>query len=239
MERGQVLTEYLDSAFLCDCEIQLYADLSDDQPCDVIRAHRVVLANSSDFFYNSFTSGMQESATGIVKVCGSSPSAFRSVIRWMYGGTFDYDRPDALNLAQVCHDWSVSALEQFFVREIQAMVSLENIIDLLAKCFDEKLPDALALLEPFLAGFIREIDIARLSDACDVATFAAALGHSNLANKEKVAMINRFLADEKYQTTQDDRTRLIAAMDKKQPLKQYLNPKWRSVHPPMYRALRF
>jgi hypothetical protein len=96
-----------------------------------------------------------------------------------------------------------------------------------------------ALLEPFLAGFIREIDIARLSDACDVATFAAALGRSNLANKEKVAMINRFLADEKYQTTQDDRTRLIAAMDKKQPLKQYLNPEWRWVHPPMYRALRF
>lgn len=239
MDRPPALTEYLDSAFLCDCEIQLYADLSDDRPSDVIRAHRVVLANSSDFFYNSFTSGMQESTTGIVKVCGNSPSSSRSVIRWMYGGTLDYDRSDALNLAQVCHDWSIPALEPFFFEQVQAMVSLDNIIDLLAKCFDEKLPDVLPLLVPFMARFIHEIDIGRLSDACDVATFAAALGHSNLHNKEKVALINRFLADEKYQTTQDDRTRLIAAMDKRQPLKQYLNPEWCWVHPPMYRALRF
>jgi hypothetical protein len=119
------------------------------------------------------------------------------------------------------------------------MVSLANIVELLTKCFDEKLPDVLPVLELFLACFIREIDIARLSDACDLATFAAALGRSSLSNKERIAVINRLLADEKYQTTQDDRMRLLAAMDKKQLLKQYLNPEWRSVHPPMYRALRF
>jgi hypothetical protein len=57
----------------------------DDPEFTAIRAHRLVLANSSRFFPNIFSAGMQEAESGIVDVV-YPPEPFVKVLRWMYGG---------------------------------------------------------------------------------------------------------------------------------------------------------
>lgn len=49
-----------------------------------IKAHRIVLASSSDYFKKLFTNGMQESNNGVIEVSDVSPDVLRTLIQFCY-----------------------------------------------------------------------------------------------------------------------------------------------------------
>jgi hypothetical protein len=76
---------FYDAGLFTDCEIHVF----DHDPSDyrTVRAHRVVLANSSEVFENLFTSGMKESEAGVIDAPNVPFPEFQQVIRFLYSGT--------------------------------------------------------------------------------------------------------------------------------------------------------
>jgi hypothetical protein len=224
--------------FLADCRIHVLS-VADSPPSDVIIAHQVLLSNSSDFFYNTFTAGMRETETGVVEVICKPPTLFRSIVRWMYSGKFEFNPDDIVNLIQVTHEYGIQALEGFLSNELQTVVTAQNLLHFLDKCFEYQLPDAIQHLEPFLIKFLREIDPKELGRVCDVATFVKVLMACELGNKEKINIITKFVdADTGYELTSDDRMRLTQCLNRAEPLKELLSPDLKWLRRGFYQQLK-
>jgi hypothetical protein len=226
------------AGFLSDCRIQVlpYAGAP---PADVMAGHRVILSNSSDFFYNIFTAGMREAQTGIVEVICKPPSIFRSIVRWMYSAKLEFSPGNIVNFIQVSHEYGILQLEQFFAGELATIVTPQNLLGFLDRCFEDQLPDAIGALEPFLVKFLSDIDARELGRVCDVATFVRALGKCQLGNKERIELITQFVdADTGYELTSDDRMRLTQCLNRSEPLKHLLKPDLKWLRKGFYQALR-
>jgi 3-hydroxyacyl-CoA dehydrogenase len=64
---------------LCDCTL----DLPDGTQ---LQAHQILLANTSQFFLNAFTSGMSEQETRTVTLTFNPCNLFPVILHWMYTG---------------------------------------------------------------------------------------------------------------------------------------------------------
>jgi hypothetical protein len=224
--------------FLTDCCIHVLPALG-APPSEIVPAHRVILSNSSDFFYNIFTAGMRESETGVVEVVCKPPALFRSIVRWMYTGTFEYAPCDIAGLLQVAHGYGIVQLERFLRAQLGEFVTPATVIAFLDRCFEDQLPDAAAALEPFLARFLRELDARELGRSCDVQTFVRALAQCPMANKERVALITQFVdADTGYELTAEDRLRLTQCLNRAEPLKPFLSEDMKWLRKGFYQSLK-
>jgi hypothetical protein len=226
------------AGFLADCRIHVVT-ASGTPPSDVIAGHRVILSNSSDFFYNTFTAGMRESETGIVEVICRPPSLFRSIVRWMYSAKLELNVGDIMNLIQVSHEYGILELEKFFVSELDTIITADNVLGFLDKCFEDQLPDAIRALEPFLANYLSEIDVKALGKVCDVTTFAKVLTKCRFGNQEKIALITQFVdADTEYELNSDDRMVLTQCLNRSEPLKHLLKPDLKWLRKGFYQTLK-
>jgi hypothetical protein len=234
-------TKFLGSTNLSDCTIQVYQHQTDTTPSYELPGHKLVIANSSEFFYNSFTSGMEESATGVVRVFANPPSLFRTILEWMYTGILSYDESLILHMIQICHDCGIAQLEHFLVNQLPNIIRPDNICHFLRGCFDDALPDALPTIVPLLAQCIGDIDAAELSSVCDVATFTAAVKQSNLTGAQRLEEVAAFFDDPEYEVTPDDRQRLLELLKSVPPadVRDVVNlreKKWQWVNPNWYKS---
>jgi hypothetical protein len=224
--------------FLTDCFIHVLP-AQGAPPSEILAAHRVILSNSSDFFYNIFTAGMRESETGVVEVVCKPPELFRSVVRWMYKGQFDFAPADLASLLQVAHRYGIVQLERFLRGELNVFVSARTVLGFLDRCFEDQLPDAAAALEPFLVRFLRELDARELGRSCDVQTFVRVLGECAMGNEERVSLITDFVeADTGYELTGEDRMRLTQCLNRAEPLKPFLREDLKWLRKGFYQSLK-
>jgi hypothetical protein len=224
--------------FLADCRIHVLASPS-ASPSDVIAGHRVILSNSSDFFYNTFTAGMREAETGIVEIVCKPPSLFRSIVHWMYSENLEFNPTDIVNLIQVTHEYGILQLETFLLNELDSIVTPQNLLSFLDRCFEDQLPDAVVSMEPFLVRFLNELDPKELGRVCDVPTFVRVLGKCQLGNKEKIGLISQFVdADTDYELTSEDRMGLTQCLNRSEPLKRLLSPDLKWLRKGFYQALK-
>jgi hypothetical protein len=92
-----------------DCQIHLdeHGWSTDFQ---VIEARRAVLATSSTFFENIFTSGMQESRSGIVEVRNYQYTPLFEIVRFLYCGTLTFTEDIIVQAYSLARNFSISSL---------------------------------------------------------------------------------------------------------------------------------
>jgi hypothetical protein len=230
--------DFYQNELLSDCKIHVVPSPG-APPSKEIPGHRVILSNSSDFFYNSFTAGMREAQTGIVEVNCRPPELFLSIVQWMYSGKLDFSENDIMNLIQVAHEYGILQLEKFLVQELERIVNPQNLLTFLDRCFEDQLPDAIGELEPFVVKFLNEIDAKELGRVCDVSTFVKVLGKCQLGNKERIELITQFVdADTGYELTSEDRMRLTQSLNRSEPLKHLLKPDLKWLRKGFYNTLK-
>jgi hypothetical protein len=227
-------SDFFEFKFLTDCEIRIYD--SDRTSFRSVPAHRVVLANSSVFFYNTFTSHMTEELTGIVEVVVSVPELFESIITWFYTGLIDFDESHLMLLLDWSQLYGIIRLRDLVLDALPSIVNPDNLIGFIQQCFDYEIADPLQFLEPAIGHLFRELSISVLSEALDVSTFARALKYTDLSNVERVAAIETFLGD--WQPTLDEKNSLAEALLRDPSLREVVRPGIRWLPAPFVAILQ-
>jgi hypothetical protein len=187
-----------------------------------IHAHRLILANASVFFLNSFISGVEESQTGIVKLTADY-GLMEKAIRWMYNGQLEYTDGELVGLVELSVYFGIDQLQKLLEAKLQGITDKERLRGVVVECFDKGCAYSLSLLEekPLFDHFA-EFEPQELSDMLDVGTFARLLGRmATYTNEMKVDKIKKFLGQ--YHVDKlEEKGALFAALTRNDDLKQLL-----------------
>jgi hypothetical protein len=181
---------FYDEGLFTDCEIHVF----DTDPSDykTIRAHRLVLANSSAFFENLFTSGMKEASTGVIDAPNIPFPEFQQVIRFLYSGTASLPDDTLMLTFFIARHFGIPSLLSY-LKDYLTRVPATAMLGFVAQCFDYELVDELMLLEPIIAKHYPNLSMRNLSSALDVATFVHVLKLVEKTTVEKVNDLESFL----------------------------------------------
>jgi hypothetical protein len=177
---------------LCDCTIALPDGTQ-------LEAHQILLANSSEFFLNAFTSGMSEQETRTVTVNFNPGGLFPQIVLWMYTGRIEAAPATIMPLVAMARFFGIQALADSLAAYFEARIEPEPelVRQCVRQCYELEMPTALEFLIPTIARNLGqpEYEIAWLSDALDVATFCAVVQATPEDLGRKVAWITEFLGD--------------------------------------------
>jgi hypothetical protein len=172
---------------ICDCVLRVDGD--------EIPAHRIILANSSDFFMNAFTSGMQEAEQNIVEITYNPGNVFPKVLEFIYSGRIDFDPPELVPLLAVAAYYSIGSLteclDEIMAREIRA----DNLIPFVQQCYEMGLQEALNALVPVIRRFVPDIPMDLLTHELDVRIFAQVVKGMQIRVTTKTELLNSFLGE--------------------------------------------
>lgn len=188
-------SSFVDREFLSDCEIR-FSDGSDSP----IKCHTIVIANSSKFFYNAFTSdATEETKTGIVYVDNNIMGLFRKIINWMYDGLIDFTEQELMPLLFLADFYIIDGLKNILLKHIG--INATNPFKLMQyadQCFQFQLPKQLKLLEPYFADLYKSgaLSIPNISRSLDVISFINVLNmRKDLSIETKIRDMTEFLND--------------------------------------------
>ncbi|OHT16239.1 BTB/POZ domain containing protein [Tritrichomonas foetus] len=184
--------EFKDDNFLADCEVRIHHSIDDPEYVSY-PAHVIVLANSSEFFYNVFTGDTQESATGIVDVYTNPMGLLPSVIDFMYTGQLDFTEDQVMALYHIAHDCGIRSLEENLNNYLESQVIPANILAFVNQCYDYELVEELKVLEDYVSKFFRQLSTNNLTQALDVITYTHILEKQHLSNNDKIKYLNDFI----------------------------------------------
>jgi hypothetical protein len=176
-----------------DCEIHVYdSDQSSDR--HIVRGHRVILANTSLYFENAFTSGMREAETGIVEARGVPFPHFAAVVRYLYSGNISFDDDSVVWLFYIARHFGIQSLHNLLFK-CAAASPPEAILGYVAQCFNYELTEELRMLEPIIASHYTNMTMQNLTRALDVVTFLNVLALVDKTIAEKFDELEKFLGD--------------------------------------------
>ena len=183
---------------LCDCQLIL-------QNGTTLKSHTMILANSSLFFLNAFTSGMTEEQTKIVHVDVNPANLFPEVLNWMYCGRISVTQQKLMPLLAISRFYGIEALSSHLLQVYQQLVSqnVAIVIEFAKQCYDMALAPELEFLIPTIAKHIQAFDMKVMSDNFDVTTFFKIIQRTNLSLSDKVIYLTSFLGD--YQLNQEEK----------------------------------
>lgn len=220
-------SSFLKDDFLTDCEIRIHSKEKAPEFTS-IKAHRLVLANSSVFFHALFTSGMEESQTGVVDVYDDIHSLLTKIIDWMYSGIINFTLNDLIPLLNLSHKYGIDQLETILKDDLSKHVNAANVLKFAQICYDDELQNALDILIPFLSLHFSEIKIQDFSNTLDVATFAKVIKETDLSTEEKIIKITDFLQN--WEPSAEEKMQLFYAFSPSEsqlkPLAKIHNVKW-------------
>ena len=196
-------SEFFKSGYLTDCEIRVRSLESDG--FDKIRAHRAILANSSDFFYNSFTSGMTEAETGIVETTKNPMGLLSRVIEFIYSGNIEFDESEAMSLLFIAHDYGINALTARLQAYIDSVESPDVVLQFVDQCFEGEFVNELKDLVPVISRLYDKFGMSRLTTALDIPTFTLVLANlKDFDDSKKADELIEFVG-KGYQCVDEDR----------------------------------
>ena len=186
---------------LCDCTLVL-------QDGTTLKSHTMILANSSLFFLNAFTSGMAEEQTKTVKVDVNPGNLFPEVLNWMYCGKIAVTQQKLMPLLEITRFYGIEALLSHLTHIYQQLVSedVRVVIDFVKQCYDMALAPELEFLIPTIAKNIQTFDMKVMSENFDVTTFFEIIQRTSLTLGEKVSRLTSFLGD--YQLSHEEKVLL-------------------------------
>lgn len=191
-------SEYLENGVICDCTIECRGAQ--------YKAHRVVLANSSTFFYNAFTSGMTEEEKRVVKVSDRFADMFPKVLNFIYTGAIDVEEHEIIPLLEQSEYLGITSLGQCLCSIMDPIITEETLLAYIRQCYDTGCKLALERLVPYMAKFFNTISVKDFSDALDVFTFCLVVKSLELPGDEAVGILNAFL--DGYTPNEQEKARL-------------------------------
>lgn len=186
--------DFSTSGDLSDCELHVHQN-KEDQTYTVIKAHKIILSNSSIFFHNIFTAGMKESQTGVTEIYQNPYNLIPRVINWIYTGKIDITMKELMPLINLTHILGISKLESVVLNILEERINKSTILNLVKECYDNELPKELQTLIPHMAALFNDLSISELSETLDVTTFAQVIQLTELSTEDKVLKIIDFLQD--------------------------------------------
>lgn len=205
---------YFDEGILTDCEVRVY-ETEGSEEYESIFAHKAILCNGSDFFYNTFTSGMSEAETGIVNTSKNPKGLLKDVIRFLYSGELAMGDDDVMPLLFIAKDYGITSLQDLILDYVSGKecANATAILDFIDQCFQYELVDELAVLEPIIAANYNLFTIDNLSNLLDVKTYAHVLKRVEKPVLDKVKEVVAFLRD--WQCDDDEKEALaeVFALD--------------------------
>ena len=193
---------FFKEGLLTDCEIQIRSMESD--AVESIKAHRAVLANSSQFFYNTFTSGMIEAKTGIVEITNNPNGLLPRVIEFLYSGDIQIQEGQEMSLLSIGHNLGINSLVSAVMSYVNNLSSTDKILNLIDQCFNMELINELPLLVPTIARHYSDFGITRLTQALDVQTFLQVLEKVPLTGETKANHLIEFVGDYKCEACEKE-----------------------------------
>jgi hypothetical protein len=191
--------EFLEKETVWDCRI-IFADGSE------MKCHKLILANSSKFFFNAFTGDMAEQSTGIVQIQFNPENLLQKVIRWMYNGDIKYDDKSLMQLYAVVHFYGIEVLKADVEKKINEVVNDENVLEYANSCYEMDLQESLNALAPIIGKNILNHDVNKLSEILDVRVYSLAIKESGLSDEAKLKNMKEFLGD--YELNEDEKQML-------------------------------
>ena len=181
-------SEFLESGVTWDCKI-VFPDGNE------MKCHKIVLSNSSKFFFNAFTGDMSEQVTGVVNISYNPGNLLADVIKWMYDGKISKNiyENKLMELYAIVHFYGVDVLKEKVEEKIKESVNINNIFDYINKCYDDDLQESLNILAPIIGEHINEYNVDKLSDALDVRVYSLVLKASKLSDSEKLNHMKNFI----------------------------------------------
>lgn len=200
--------EFLDNSTNSDCEIQLNDGKAP------IKAHKLILANSSTFFYNMFTGQMTEAETGTVEIEYNPGNLVREVINWMYDGKIDYDDKEnvkkLLQIYAISAFYGVSVLQEEIEKIFKQKINPQNMLENCEICYENELNETLNFLAVLIGKNLKDYDVKQLSDILDVRVYAIALKNAEGDNEFKLQHMKDFIGD--YEMKDEDKVNLKYAL---------------------------
>ncbi|BBN19766.1 hypothetical protein MPTK1_8g13460 [Marchantia polymorpha subsp. ruderalis] len=109
--------------------------------CDMIHAHRYILAGKSAVFCRMFDCGMLEKETGLIPIDDASYPVMRAVINYCYTADINFtDEIPPDEVLKVAHKYEISHLRDVCAEELCGRISAKNITEMfrLSKRYDAK-----------------------------------------------------------------------------------------------------
>ena len=211
-------SEFVDGAQgMVDCTL----DLGNGQ---LIGAHRLILGNSSLFFFNAFTSGMSEEKTRVVKVDVNPCDTFPLVLKWMYTGEISVPDEKIVPLVGICRYYEIDVLMQEVERHFAALEKSDafpqQCLAFVRQCYELELQCALQFFVPIIAKNLNRFDMKDLSDNLDVDTFVAVLDAMNCDLELKVRKLGAFIGS--YQPSDDELRSIKRLFVNSQPAERHM-----------------
>ena len=222
--------EFYDSGFLTDCSI--FLGKKEDNPKE-LRAHILVLANSSGYFFDMFTGQMSEAETHQVYITHNPKGLLPKVIEFMYTGSIKWLKEQTMALYSIARFYKISELEKGIQNELNNNVNANNLMDYVDQCYDLELKPELRALESFIIKFYSEIPLDTLSEHLDVETFSHVLEAPEIKvkydSKKLIQLITDFLQGYEFDS-EEEKENLLRLLNKSDPnLKSIIkesNPYW-------------
>lgn len=196
-------SEFLESGSNTDCELKF-----PDQPS--IFAHKLVLANSSKFFFNAFTGNMTEQQTGIVSCSFNPDNILEKVVKYMYNGKIQFSNSELMQLYATVNYYGIDSLRSVLEEKIDKEITPENMLDYCNICYEKNLNEVLNILAVKIGQRLDEYSVDKLTDILDVRVYALALKNSKLDARAKLNHIRSFIRD--YELDQNEKESLLAAV---------------------------
>jgi hypothetical protein len=143
-------------------------------------------------------------------------------VKWMYDGLLEYDVVEIVGLIELSEYFGIRQLQELLESELSTISDKEILSLLVTRCFEDRLPYPLTLLEPGLSECFNDFDISELTNILDVGTFARVIAKTGLGNAERIQKIVEFLGE--YKTSLEEKRDLWNSLIKTDPgLKRLLS----------------
>ncbi|KAH0788001.1 BTB/POZ domain containing protein [Histomonas meleagridis] len=188
--------DFQNNGMITDCTL-----IIDGQP---YRSHTTILANSSVFFYNAFTSGMQEDVERQVPIDVNPGNLFLDVLRWFYTGKIQILPENVMCIFAIARFYGIGLLANAIENILNSGINEENLITLINQCYEYQLNAELRYLAKYIAEFYfsNRISISTLSNVLDIPTFCQVLSTRKLQFRELLNTLNEFIGD--YNCTEEE-----------------------------------
>jgi hypothetical protein len=181
------LSYFFATKILCDCQV-----IIDEE---VFHAHRAVLANGSEFFFNAFTSGMQEDETASVVITFNPENVLPKALMFLYCGRIQILTHELFALIEVAHFYGIEQLLSCIQKRLGEVITPDNVIECVNQCYKARATFGLSLLVPFLQHYFHPGLVSAWSGALDIGTFCAVLEGLAMSKTMVVEILNSFLGD--------------------------------------------
>lgn len=204
-------SDFCEKEFLTDCE--LITKNPEGSQISTIRAHKVVLANSANYFLDAFTSGMEETVTGKVDILLNTKddTLFRKVLHWMYTGSIDFAELEFIPILHIVRYFGVHSLEKQLQDYLSLKINPDNILTYVNQCYELQFPSELQLFVPYLAQYFDQIHMSELSKSLDVRTFCQVIKEKDFGVEQRIKIISQFMSG--YKPLDQEKKELAKALD--------------------------